>query len=268
MKPSTINLVYFSATYTTKKVVKLIAEQSNSPITEYDITQQSPESNISFNPNDLLIVGMPVYAGRIPVEAAKALQKFKGNHTPAIIVCVYGNRDYDDALLELKDIVTNNGFKTISAGAFIAQHSIFPEVGCNRPDEKDNTFIKHFADQSFELLDSIIDISILSDIKVKGNIPYKQPGSIPLKPKGNSKCNQCGSCVKLCPTQAIPKENPRKTNKDLCISCGRCIVVCPQNARRFGGLLYKVAGKKFVSANSARKEPEVTFSLPPTSINE
>lgn len=259
MKISTINLVYFSATYTTKKVVKLIAGHSNLPIEEYDITRNSPDTDLTLPKDDLLIVGMPVYAGRIPAEAAKALQKFKGNHTPAIIVCVYGNRDYDDALLELKDIVTNNGFKVISAGAFIAQHSIFPVVGRNRPDEEDNALIKYFANRSFELLQTLTDTKTLPDIKVKGNTPYKQPGEIPLKPKGNNKCNQCGSCVKLCPTQAIPQDTPRKTNKNLCISCGRCIVVCPQNARHFGGLLYKLAGSKFVKANSARKEPEITF---------
>lgn len=37
--------------------------------------------------------------------------------TPAIAVCVYGNRDYDDALIELKDAIEANGFKTVAAAA-------------------------------------------------------------------------------------------------------------------------------------------------------
>jgi len=253
-------LVYFSATYTTKKVTRLIAEQIGGKVMEYDITQNSPNKDVLSDSENLLIVGMPVYAGRIPASALLALHKFKGSGTPAIIVCVYGNRDYDDALLELKDIVETNGFKVISAGAFIAQHAIFPDVAMNRPDEKDIKLIKQFADKSKEILQGVASIGLLHEINVKGNKPYKVPGKIPLHPKGNKKCNECGTCVKLCPVQAIPADNPRKTDTKKCIICSRCIVVCPQKSRHFGGLLYKLAGKKFIKTCSVRKEPDVTYN--------
>ena len=257
MKELNIKLVYFSATNTTKKIVRLIAENIGGNITEYNITQKVPEADIHAGDKDLLIVGMPVYAGRIPSKAAKSLHRFKGDNTPAIIVCIYGNRDYDDALLELKDLVEANGFKVVSAGAFIAQHSIFPKVGMARPDEKDISQIKDFAVKSAEVLLSVADAKLLPNIIVKGHRPYKTPGNIPLKPKGNRHCNACGTCVVQCPVQAIPEKTPRKTQKEICISCGRCIVVCPQKARSFGGLLYAIAGRKFVKANAARKEPEM-----------
>ncbi|WP_455674916.1 4Fe-4S binding protein [Phocaeicola sp.] len=258
MEITNINLVYFSATYTTRKIVREIAGQISNHITQYDITTQSPANDIiSHNPGELLIVGVPVYAGRVPTVALAALNKFKGNHTPAIIVCVYGNRDYDDAILELKDIVENNGFKVISAGAFIAQHSIFPKVAANRPDEDDMKIIRNFAQQNIEFISKLKDTEALSEIKVKGNNPYKIPGNIPLHPIGDKQCNKCGTCVKLCPVHAIPEDTPRKTDKKKCISCGRCIVICPQKARHFGGLIYKLAGWKFVKANSLRKEPEL-----------
>lgn len=261
MEISAIKLVYFSATYTTRKVVRLIAKEIGKETTEYDITQVTPEADITFDKNNLLVIGMPVYAGRIPANTIPAINRFKGDNTPAIIVCIYGNRDYDDALLELKNIVEENGFRVVSAGAFIAQHSIFPTVGTNRPDEEDKRQIKSFANQTIEHLQSITDITTYPDIEVKGNNPYKTPGKVPLIPKGSRMCDQCGTCVKRCPSQAIPADHPRKTNKETCISCGRCIVVCPQKARHFGGLLYKIAGKKFTKANSMRKEPEC---FPPT----
>ena len=260
MQTKNTALVYFSATYTTRKVMKTLTEQLAWNITRYDITQSSPEKDVIIGNNDLLVIGAPVYAGRIPAIALKAFNKFKGDNTPAVIVCVYGNRDYDDALLELKDLVENNGFKVISAGAFIAQHSIFPQVGENRPDEKDKEIIKDFSNQTTRLLENATDINSFQEIYIKGNKPYKIPGKIPLQPKGNRRCNKCGICVKLCPVSAISTDRPRKTDKTKCISCGRCITVCPQHARHFGGLLYKFAGKKFVKTNIERKEPSVVYS--------
>lgn len=161
MKIENINLVYFSATNTTRRVVRHIAEQMQGSKKEYNITGTTPETEIVMGSSDLLVVGMPVYSGRIPAIALPALGKFKGNGTPAVIVCVYGNRDYDDALLELKDVVEANGFKVVSAGAFIAQHSIFPKVGLNRPDEKDLELIKEFADKSTALIAATSDVSAL-----------------------------------------------------------------------------------------------------------
>ena len=69
--------------------------------------------------------------------AVDAFEKIKGDKTPAVLVCVYGNRNYDDALLELKDISEANGFVPIAAGAFIARHSIFSDVAVGRPDKED-----------------------------------------------------------------------------------------------------------------------------------
>lgn len=258
MKTENIKLVYFSATNTTKKIMKHIADQLEGNKQEYNITQTIPETE-ELESTDLLVVGMPVYAGRIPAITLPALNRFKGKGTPAIIVCVYGNRDYDDALLELKDVVEMNGFKVVSAGAFIAQHSIFPEVGAARPDDKDMEAITAFAQKSKQIIDSATDLNALPEITPKGNRPYKVPGKLPLQPSGNRKCTECGTCVKLCPVQAIPADNPRKTDKEKCIACACCITVCPADARHFGGLLYKAAGMKFVKAHAARKEPECYY---------
>lgn len=261
MRLTTINVVYFSATNTTQKVVRTVAGQFAGTIQEYNITKSVPEKEVILEDDELFIVGMPVYAGRIPAIAAQKLQNFKSTGAPAIIVCVYGNRDYDDALLELKDIVEENGFKVVSAAAFVAQHSIFPKVAHNRPDEKDLFQIKEFALQTAGFLKLATDITAFSNFEVKGNRPYKIAGKIPLKPKTNRKCNGCGTCIKQCPVKAIPADDPRKTDKDICISCARCITVCPQKARSFGGLLYKVASSKFTKANAERKESAINYSL-------
>ena len=258
MELNKINLAWFSATYTTRRIVRLIGEQFR-PVgaEEYDLTNDDSNGPIEIPATELLVVGVPVYAGRVPAAALSALDRLKGDGTPAIIVAVYGNRDYDDALLELKDIIEANRFRVVSAAAFVAQHSIFPQVGYNRPDERDKSVIREFTAKTTDILNELPNVA---EIEVKGNRPYKTPGKIPLRPKGDSNCNACGICVELCITGAIQVDKPRRTNKVKCISCGRCIVVCPKHARHFGGLLYKIAGRKFEKAYSARKEPECFYA--------
>lgn len=112
---------------------------------EYDITDNNPKETILLRSDELLVVGVPVYSGRVPEMAIERLNRIKGSDTPAIIVCVYGNRDFDDALIELKDIVRTNGFIPLSGAAVIAQHSMLPQIAENRPDEKDMLLIDDFA---------------------------------------------------------------------------------------------------------------------------
>lgn len=257
MDPRPVHTAFFSPTYTTRRIVGMIASETGLPPgNEHDLSEEIPDSII--DRDALLVAGIPVYAGRVPQMAVNRLKRLHGNGTPAIAVAVYGNRAYDDALLELTDLLQDAGFKVISAGAFIARHSIFPNVGSDRPDARDADTIRMFARKSTELINPVRLGTV--DIAVKGNRPYRNPGNIPLKPKGNHKCNDCGACVRLCPAKAIPADNPRKTLKEECISCGRCIVVCPRHSRHFGGIIYKAAGKRFEKANSIRRFPETFYA--------
>ena len=179
---------------------------------------------------DLLIVGVPSYAGRVPEMAVRSLRRFLGNNTPAIIVSVYGNRAYDDTLIELKDLMESHGFKLLSAAAVIAQHSIFPKIAEGRPNADDMEKLHDFASKSRELLIQIPKMSAVSRLMVKGNRPYRDTKPIPLHPEGSKgKCISCHACVKMCPVGAITMKEPYKTNEKKCISCGRCVVVCPEH---------------------------------------
>ena len=179
---------------------------------------------------DLLIVGVPSYAGKVPEMAVRSLRRFLGNNTPAIIVSVYGNRAYDDTLIELKDLMESHGFKLLSAAAVIAQHSIFPKIAEGRPNADDMEKLHEFASKSRELLIQIPKMSAVSRLMVKGNRPYRDNKPIPLHPEGSKgKCISCYACVKMCPVGAITMKEPYKTNEKKCISCGRCVVVCPEH---------------------------------------
>ena len=250
--------VYFSATYTTKKIVEYVANQLSDEITTYDITNENSLDEVSIPKEELLIVGIPVYAGRVPAMAIDRIRRFKGEGTRAVAIAVYGNRDYDDALLELSDILSDNGFQIISAGAFIAQHSIFPKVGANRPDDADFEQMNLFIEETRKIL--VLNDKELLPIHIKGNRPYKIPGSIPIFPSGTKDCKECGLCAKLCPAGAIPMEHPKDVDETKCIKCGRCIVVCPTRSRSFQGMKYTLASIKFNTAYKLRREPDLFFA--------
>ena len=251
-----LHSVYFSPSGTTKRVAELVTGNIAGRSVNYDITQLVDISP-AIGADDVVMFVMPVYAGRVPALAAERLASVKGNGQKAIAVVVYGNRDYDDALAELCDIIVKNGFEVAAAGAFIAQHCIFPKVAANRPDKDDEIKIAEFSRLAKQAIDAGGSLDVCS---VKGNRPYKKPGSIPLHPSvDKNKCDKCGICSEQCPSQAISPENPQATDDSKCISCCRCINVCPRGARRFGGVLYKIAGYKFVKDNSARREPEWFF---------
>ena len=181
-----ITTVYFSATYTTHRIVGHLAKRLSEEVTECDITNNAPTGESIIPKDELLIVGIPVYAGRVPKMAVDRICQFKGKGTPAIAIAVYGNRHYDDALLELSDLLSENGFQVISAGAFIAQHSIFPKVGTHRPDADDYLQMNVFADESNKIFHK--NREKLLPIHIPGNRPYKSPGSIPIYPSGTNSC--------------------------------------------------------------------------------
>ena len=246
---------FFSATNTTKTVTTEIATQMSQEVHHFNLTNQALQATVQIPSDALLLVGMPVYGGRIPQVAAASLAQFQGQQTPAILVAVYGNREYEDALVEMQDILEANGFYILAAGTFIAQHSIFPRTAQGRPDAADHLQIKDFAQRCVEKWKSI-DGQKPQQLCLPGNRPYKTPGKIPLQMVTDARCTACGACARMCPVGAIPADRPQFTDPEKCIHCGRCQLVCSAHARHYKGLLYTVAGAVFGWKNRKRKEPE------------
>ena len=203
---------------------------------------------------------MPVYGGFIPQPCAKMARNLKGSNTPAIIAAVYGNRHYDDALLQMKDILTEQGFYVIAAGAFIAEHSVFPSVASGRPDDKDKAAMKAFAAKCCQLL-SIRSLKNYKEISLPGTQGYDgfSYEGVPFKPDGDDKCVACGECRRICPQNAISEGDFRKTNNELCIACGACIKVCPAGARNYHSEVYEQVRNDFEKMCSEYKVPEMFY---------
>ena len=262
MEITNVHLVYFSATFTTRKIVREIGRAIGAPVTEHDVTCGLLDSgSLTLGAGSVLVAGVPVYAGRIPRPAAEALKGLKGCGAPAVLVCVYGNRDYYDALAELQDVVERQGCKAVAAGAFIGRHCIFPKVAAGRPDADDMAKAAAFGSECAGLISRTADFTALPRLAVKGNRPYKQGGTSTFCPTGDaSLCNGCLACASQCPAGAIPQDTPCATDAGKCMACGRCVVVCPTGARAFRGEAYKGFEAKFTAAFSARREPETFFT--------
>ena len=252
--------VYFSATYTTRKVVDAIAGVLCDNVVDCDVTSQSLAESIEMDRGDVLVIGMPVYGGRIPECALQSIAQLNGNGAPAIISCVYGNRDYDDALLELRNEVETRGFKIVSASAFIARHSIFTQIAKDRPNLDDMAQVSQFAVHSKSIIESLDDFSLLQQIDVKGNMPYKGFNQLPMYPSGNENCVKCGVCASKCPVGAISTDNPQVTDELKCLACGRCIIECAVGARDFSGEFFEARAVKFQDSFSAPKQNEMYYA--------
>ena len=251
-----LHVVYFSPSGTTQMVARTFAKGTGLLQVEHDLLRDRSSESVSFAAGDVAAFFFPVFAGRIPAVCADALKRFSTEGSPAVAIVVFGNRAYDDALLELRDILAERGFVVFAAAAFVAQHSIFPAVAHGRPDDEDKRKIASFGAECAQKLSSLNAGEAIGQVSVPGKLPYVKPASVPLCPTASSLCDGCGACARICPTAAIPQDNPRKTNKSLCICCTACIAVCPRRARAFRSPVYAIAAKAFAAKNAERKEAE------------
>lgn len=260
---------YFSATTTTDRVVnalsQAISEQLNQPnIKRFDFTlPDSRQVPLSFNKNELVIIGTPVIAGRVPNLLLPYLNQTKADNSYAVVVSLYGNRNYDDALMELSQIMKAAGAKVIAGGAFIGEHSFSRILGKGRPDANDMLIVKEFAKKiSMKILNEDV-----SEPKIPGNqplAPYYTPRDRhgngidirKVKPKTNDKCINCLICAKSCPLGSINFDNVREV-PGICMKCCACIKKCPTGAKYFDDTGYLYHMKELEDLYSKdRKEPE------------
>lgn len=244
--------MYFSPTGGTKKAALYLAEGLGKEIKEVDLS--APDfKGAEFKKDDLVVVAAPAFGGRIPSLMAERLKLTAGNGAVSVTAAVYGNRAYEDVLVELNDALEENGFKPVASAAALAEHSMVREVAAGRPDEKDRKELSGFGAQILKKLDA----AEITKPKVPGNRPYKEWKKMPAVPVNGDGCTGCGLCVRLCPSGAILKENPSVTDPEKCILCLRCISVCPSGAKKLPSPVQEMLNQKLMPLKGIRKENEL-----------
>ena len=243
-------IISFSPTGGTDKVLDILGE-AFAPLERIDLMKDGNLESPGFKEEDLCLVGVPVYGGRVPATAAERLAKLKGRGARAVAVAVYGNRDYEDALLELKDILSAGGFRIAAGVAANAEHSIMRRFGAGRPDAADRAQLEDFARRIREELELRPD---KGDVELPGKRPYKKYGVISMVPRAGVDCKGCGACARRCPVGAISPEEPRLVDESKCICCMACVAACPTGARALDPERLEAMAQRLESACGGRKE--------------
>ena len=247
----TIINIFFSPSGTSKKVAEIMSGNFSQEKENCDLLHFQSEKELSND--DIAVVVMPVFAGRLPKTACERLSKIKGNDAKAIAVVNYDNAHVSDALLELVDVLSDNDFNVVAAASTVSHHSIFDGVAVGRPDDEDISKINDFTVKCIDKIES--NESLKADIP--GNRPYTDYKQLPFTIScDESVCAFCYDCVNVCPENAIPDDDPVATNLDICSRCTACISICPEDARSFTGDAFEAKKVDFEKANSERKEPE------------
>lgn len=221
--------IVFSPTGGTRKVSGLVAGALGKNTVTVDLTDSGLDfSAVSMTEDDVAVISVPAYAGRIPAVVADRLGMVRGNGARAVLVCVYGNRAFEDTLVELEDVAKHAGFRVIAAVAAIAEHSIARQFAAGRPDAQDAAQLAEFAQRIRQKLQD----GDMSEPSIPGNRPYKQAGGHSMVPQVTEECVSCGACAAACPVRAIDKDDPSQVDGEACISCMRCVAVCPRGARK------------------------------------
>ena len=243
-----IYAVYFSPTGGTQKIAEALSNDLSQllhiPFQKIDLTVLTNRKiRYDFDSNSLVILAVPVYAGRIPNKLLPDLERcLNGSGKTAIIpISVYGNRNYDEALREMLILAEKHGFIPIGAAAMISRHAFSTHIAKGRPDSSDFEALTDFSRKIAEKILNNQEVTAITYDRDTPVGPYYTPLKadhtparfLKAKPVTEmDKCNNCGICVRKCPMGSISADNVANVS-GICIKCQACVKFCPTHAKCF-----------------------------------
>lgn len=250
--------VVFSPCGGALKALRIMEGVLPPPVSECHLTlPANRKTPRTFGPEDLVFMAFPVYGGRLPRMADEAFACLTADRTPAVLIAAYGNRDYEDTLLEMQRLAEGRGFVPFAAAAVLAEHVMAPEVAAGRPDTQDKAGLEHFAGAAFaraQELASAADIAFTAP----GQEPYRKPPlQVPFTPESLDNCIRCNICATCCPTAAISLDDPKRiADPERCIACMACVRNCRDHARTVTHPGFAQTAQRLRDTFMPRREPE------------
>lgn len=266
--------ISFSPTGTSAKVAEAITDGIQSAISGQLINLDATHSIIShetIDKDDLAVIAAPVYGGKMAPIAKERMKSLAADGTPCILVAVYGNRAFENALTDMVDFATTLGFVPAGAAAFVGEHSYSTAetpIAAGRPDAEDLDEARRFGREiagrisagtlhhvdTSELHDEPSPEESLRNFKsfVMEYMQSQKASPRQFLPEVDTElCNNCGSCADVCPTGAIA-DDFHSLDASKCIKCCACVKSCPENARSLHSPFAPV-----LSANFSQRKPPV-----------
>jgi len=250
-----VTKITFSPTGGTENAADILAQALGNVVSSVDLTEPDRDfSSVTIDNRSIVVIAVPVFGGRVPAPATERLEQIQGNGAKCVVIAVYGNRAYDDALAEVNAVAAKCGFKVIAAVSAVAEHSIARQFATGRPDQQDKDELRGFA---VKILDKVSQDDPAAVQSIPGSVPTKEAGGMPMSPSPGKNCVSCGLCAKKCPVGAISRSDPKDVDGKKCISCMRCIAVCPKEARKLNSTMLAGVGMALKKACAVRKGNEL-----------
>ena len=271
MNVTHIDAVYFSPTGGTRRIVLSLADALSKalgvPVRATDLTSPaSRQRDYRFPGDSLVVIGTPVYAGRVPNKLLPFLQTgIEGaGATPVIPVCAYGNRSCGEAPRELLLLTEGRGFVPVAAAAMVCRHVFSASLAAGRPDEDDLRQLTRFAREAAARLTGPDVPAPLEYDRAAPLAPYYTPLRADLTPARFLKakpvtdpraCTGCGLCAAHCPMGSISAADPADV-PGVCVKCQACVRLCPTGAKSFADPDFLSHTEMLEGSYAARREPE------------